>query len=215
MGAWHALQEWLSTGAERRVTIPYRQKLAKLVPPVAVRLRRDFGAVLTLIRAHAVLHQASRDKDEGGQVVAGLEDYAAVRELVADLVSEGVDATVSTTVRATVQAVASLYSDEGEEVTLRELAEELKLDKSTASHRIRSAIDKGFVKNMEDRRGHPGSYKPDDLLPADIEILPAPEKLIEAMNRCSVARSQEGIKSPPPPASDLAHSEPDDEWGRI
>ena len=34
------------------------------MPPVAVRLRRDFGAVLGLIRAHALLHQATRGRDD-------------------------------------------------------------------------------------------------------------------------------------------------------
>src|SRR3712207_9265111 len=65
----------------------------------SVRLRRDFGALLNLIRAHAILHQATRERDENGQIIATLEDYARVRELVADLVSEGIDATVPGTVR--------------------------------------------------------------------------------------------------------------------
>jgi hypothetical protein len=79
---WHALQEWLE-GAEHRVTIPYAGDLAELVPPVAVRLRRDFGAVLNLIRAHAVLHGATRERDGEGRIIATLQDYAAVRELIA------------------------------------------------------------------------------------------------------------------------------------
>jgi hypothetical protein len=67
------------------------------VPPVAVRLRRDFEALLNLIRAHAVLHRATRETDQDGRVVATVEDYARVRELVADLVSEGVEAAVPPT----------------------------------------------------------------------------------------------------------------------
>ena len=47
-----------------------------------------------LIRAHALLHQATRLKDESGRVVATLDDYRAVHALVADLVAEGIDATV-------------------------------------------------------------------------------------------------------------------------
>ena len=39
---WHALQSWLE-GTERRVKIPYAKRLAGSIPPVAVRLRRDFG----------------------------------------------------------------------------------------------------------------------------------------------------------------------------
>ena len=63
---WHDLQVWLST-AEHRVAIPYARTLADLVPPVAVRLRRDFRAVLSLIRSHALLHQASRERDDAGR----------------------------------------------------------------------------------------------------------------------------------------------------
>ena len=73
-----ALQTWLATGPTR-VVIPFAGQLAQLVPPVAVRLRRDFKTVLVLIRAHALLHQASRLKDETGRVIATIEDYTAVR----------------------------------------------------------------------------------------------------------------------------------------
>ena len=69
------------------------------MPPLAVRLRRDFKTVLMLIRAHALLHQATRLRDESGRVVATLDDYRAVRTLVADLVAQGIDATVKPEVR--------------------------------------------------------------------------------------------------------------------
>jgi hypothetical protein len=85
---WHALQAWLA-GGERRVTIPYGGQLASMIPPMAVRLRRDFGMLCTLIKAHAFLHQASRERDSQGRIMATIDDYTAVRELVADLISEG------------------------------------------------------------------------------------------------------------------------------
>jgi hypothetical protein len=90
---WQALQTWLER-AEHRVIIPYAEKLADKLPPVAVRLRRDFGAVLNLIEAHAILHQATSGRDAQGCIVATLEDYTVVRELVGNLVSEGVGAAV-------------------------------------------------------------------------------------------------------------------------
>src|SRR5215213_3297334 len=108
---WHALQVWLES-AEHRVFIPYAKILADLIPPVAVRLRRDFGALLNLIRAHALLHQAGRDRDAEGRIIATIEeDFAVVRELVADLVSEGIEVTVPKTVRETVGAVKRLRED--------------------------------------------------------------------------------------------------------
>jgi hypothetical protein len=79
---WRELQAWLEDTGERRVTIPYSLALANLIPPVAVRLRRDFSAVLALVRAHAILHQLSRPRDSDDRIVATLEDYAVVRDLV-------------------------------------------------------------------------------------------------------------------------------------
>src|SRR4051794_40824011 len=90
---WQALQTWLATETAS-VVVPFAIQLADLIPPVAVRLRRDFGMVLTLIRTHALLHQATRRKDEAGQIIATIEDYAAIRDLVGDLVAAGVEATV-------------------------------------------------------------------------------------------------------------------------
>ena len=176
---WIALQEWLE-GATQRVTIPYARELAKLIPPVAVRLRRDFSAILNLIRAHALLHQHTREIDEEGRVVATVEeDYAVVRELVADLVAEGVDASVSETIKETVQAVEWLVgaSDDDEDgpitVSARQVAEKLKLDKSATTRRLADAVGKGYLKNLEDRRGRPGTqYMPGDPLPADVVIRP-------------------------------------------
>jgi hypothetical protein len=224
---WHALQVWLES-AEHRVSVPYAKKLAKLVPPVAVRLRRDFGAVLNLIRAHAVLHQASRERDGQGCIIATIGDYAAIRELVAALVSEGIEATVPETVRETVEAVRRLREDSnGEPVAVAELARELKLDRSAVSRRARNAKDRGYLRDLEDNQRKPSRLIPGDDLPDDLQILPIPEDVRasvkerassnarpkgtqeprrngqnsdDAYKACNRARVQEGIKDPPPPS---------------
>jgi hypothetical protein len=72
---------------------------------VAVRLRRDFSVILSLIKAHAILHQATRERAEQGRIVAILADYARVRELVSGLIAESVEATVPKAIRETVEAV--------------------------------------------------------------------------------------------------------------
>ena len=150
---------------------------------------------MNLIRAHAVLHQASRDRDDQGRIVATVDDYAIVRELVADLVAEGIDATVSATVRATVEAVRKLVDDvAGAPVPLSPIAEELRLDKSAASRRLRTAISKGYVKNLEDRRGMAGRYVIGEPMPEDVVVLPTAEEVLEALQCCTVAA---GDKHPP------------------
>jgi hypothetical protein len=225
--SWHALQVWLE-GAERRVSIPYAKILADLIPPVAVRLRRDFGALLNLIRAHALLHQASRDRDDDGCIIATIEeDYAAVRELVADLVSDGIEVTVPKTVRETVEEVKRLReASSGEPVTIVELARELKLDRSAVSRRVRNAKDRGYLRDLEENPRKPSRLVLGDDLPDDLHILPSPEDVRASMQKrassnarpdgvqephrngqnsddaykaCSRACVQEGIKTPPPP----------------
>lgn len=173
---WHQLQRWLA-GRDNRVTIPYAAYLAENIPPVAVRLRRDFGTVLALIRAHAALHQATRDRDSRGRIIATVDDYAVVRELVLDLLAEGVEATVSTATRETVNMVAELAPHAADDdspagVTVRAVASALDLDRSATSRRVKVAREAGYLVNLEDRRGRPGRYRIGDPLPAERELLP-------------------------------------------
>jgi hypothetical protein len=233
LATWHAFQVWLES-AEHRVWIPYAKKLADLIPPVAVRLRRDFGALLNLIRAHALLHQATRERDGEGRIVATIEDYAAVRELVVDLVGEGVETTVPKTVRETVEAVKRLREDsKGEPVSVAELARELELDRSTVSRRARSAKDRSYLRDLEDNPRKPSRLILGDDLPDDVQILPSTEDVrasvkerapfdarfngqqkphrngqnsADTYKACNRAWVQEGIKTPPLPVA----SEPGD-----
>jgi MarR family len=230
---WHALQLWLES-AEHRVSIPYAKILADLIPPVAVRLRRDFGALLNLIRSYALLHQATRERDDEGRIVVTIEDYAAVRNLVADLVSDGIEVTVPKTVRETVEAIKRLReASSGEPVTVVELAQELKLDRSAVSRRVRNAKDRGYLRDLEENLRKPSRLVLGDDLPDDVQILPKPEDVragmqerasgsarldelqephrngqnsSDAYKACSRARMQEGIKTPHPPSG----SEPGD-----
>src|SRR6185437_14709984 len=48
---WHSLQRFLENGP-REVSVPFAVVLANMIPPVAVRLRRDFSTILSLIMAH-------------------------------------------------------------------------------------------------------------------------------------------------------------------
>lgn len=149
-----------------------------MVPPVAVRLRRDFGAVLNLIRAHAVLHQAGREQNPDGRIVASLGDYGQVRELVVELVSAGVESTVPAIVRETVEVVGRLLDETGKEsVTSREVGEELELERGPISRRVRLSLDAGYLRNLEDRKGRPARLVLGDDMPEDLQILPTVEEL--------------------------------------
>jgi hypothetical protein len=195
-GRWHALQAWLE-GAERRVVIPYAGTLAERMGDVAVRLRRDFSVVLSLIKAHTILHQATRERDTEGRIVATLADYSRVRGLVSGLIAEGVEATVPKSVRETVEAVESVIACGDEDhATNKAVAEELEIDKSAASRRVKTAVGRGYVKNLEDRKGHPARLVIGEDMPEDREILPASDELGSG---CRVDVFSEGTQHPPPP----------------
>src|SRR5262249_29464463 len=149
LAIWHALHEWLALG-EHRVVIPYTAALVARIPPVAVRLRRDIPQVLALVKAHALLHRATPPPDAPRRIVAPLADYGVGRRLGEPLVSAGVGATVAATVRETVAAVTVLG---GEDVTVRQVAAYLHLDKGAASRRVQRALEEGYLVNREDRRG--------------------------------------------------------------
>lgn len=190
---WHALQTWLATGSTD-VGVPFATTLAELIPPVAVRLRRDFRALKSLISAHALLHNASRLRDGDGRVIATLEDYAQARELVYDLIADGIEASVPATVRETVEAVTRLAATSPEGVTVRQLADTLGLDKGPASRRAAAATKRGYLKNLEERKGRPSKLLPADPLPDDIEVLPTVERLRAAIegDSCTVADQAQG-----------------------
>lgn len=181
---WHEFQEWLHARV-RGVFIPFAPALARLIPPVAVRLRRDFPALLALIEVHALLHQASRDRDGKGNVVATTDDYEAVRELVDDLLSEGVATSVRPTVRQTVETVAAMEPNLFGH-PLRPITEALQLDKSAASRRVRDAVRDGYLKNLEERYGKPMRIVLGEPLPDDVRLLPSKERLDDD-DCCAVA----------------------------
>jgi hypothetical protein len=158
-------------------------------------LRRDFRAVLSLIRSHALLHQACRERDPAGRVIATTEDYATVRELVVDIVSEAVEATVPQTVRELVEAVAASE----EPLSVGQLAHLLNLDKSATSRRWQNARARGYLRNLEDRRGKPAQIVLGDPLPNEVDILPSLERLSE---HWSIASESVGAPYAPLPGDD-------------
>lgn len=114
------------------------------------------------------------------------------------------EATVPKTVRETVAAAKRLLEDsEGEPVTTAAVAQELRLDKSAALRRVRAAIDRGHLKNMEDRRGRPAKIVLGDPIAGEVEVLPT----VERLEGCRVAGNSGGRDTPPPSKADLGGSE--------
>ena len=175
------LQQWLERHGERRVSIPFAVHLADSIRPVATRLRRDFTALLTLVQSCAFLHQVSRRRTPEGAVIATLDDYSTVRELVADLLAHSAEQSVPLKIRTTVDAVRALRMKLVPSINERMVAARLGLDKSTTSRRIKAAVEAGYLQNTSPK-GWPACLVLGDPLPNDVEILPSVDVLQAALS---------------------------------
>ncbi len=209
--SWHALQQVIGNSSAA-VSVPYKPVLGELAQPVTVRLRRDFPRMLKLVEAHALLHQATRARDDNGAIVATVEDYARVRELAHGLMAEGAHLSVSAETRETVEAVQALHEESNSPssgVMNREVAKYLTLDKAPTSRRIKRALDGGYLTNLESNPRRPKKLVIGDPLPEAQELLPTAERLewegAKADGRhstelppgfygCAVARKSDGLR---------------------
>jgi len=69
-----------------------------------------------------------------------------------------------------------------DEVSVAEIAKELRLDTSAASRRVAEARSRGYLVNNETKKGRPANS-----LPSETEILPSLDKLeaaVEALHDC-------------------------------
>jgi hypothetical protein len=83
-------QHWLELGGPYEVAIPFADALRAAYGPSPAehRVRRDISAVIAAISTSAVLHQAQRQRDPEGRIVAELADYeGAFRALNVGLAS--------------------------------------------------------------------------------------------------------------------------------
>ena len=107
LSRWEAFQAWLGT-ADHEVIIPFAMAIATLTDHRAVRLRRDITTILNLIKAHAVIHQKNRERDNEGRIIATYQDYKVVHSLVSDLITGATADNVPQAVRETVAAVKEI-----------------------------------------------------------------------------------------------------------
>lgn len=191
LSSWHALQTWLDLSGLKGVTIPYAQILAENTIEASIRMRRDFGLVLSLIKTNAILYQCQRDHDKTGNIIATLDDYATVYTLIIDLLSDAAQISVSKIVRETVQAVQNFLADkpDGSSMSIRQLADYLQLDKAAASRRAKTAAELGYLTNLEDRKGKPAQFTLAEALPDDKEALPHPNFLKKLLQEASPENS--------------------------
>jgi hypothetical protein len=178
LNPWLALQQRLNLEGGR-VVFPQGEIIGWKCATGAIRLRRDFPLVLSLVKSHALLNFWNRERDKEGRIIATLEDYRTVYDLVSDLIAEGSGAKVPEPIRETVEAVRDLG---GMEINKKEISDKLRIDKSTAWRRVYKALLLGFLVNEEERKGHPAKLRLGESMPNDRAVLPHPDHLYKKLS---------------------------------
>jgi hypothetical protein len=169
---WHALFHWLKHHGEHRVYIPYADHLAVTAAAAVVRMRRDFGVLLGMIEAHAVLHQVTRKRDTYGRIIATAADYEAAKDVLAEAFAVSSGQKVKDSVRRAVTAVDELGGQHSD-VTVAQVARHLKRDRTVVTRGLREAADLSYLTNREDKPGRAARYRlGPDKLPEDKPALP-------------------------------------------
>jgi len=185
LDSWHALHTYLEF-VDTEVHVPYAASIAKLIPPVATRLRRDMTTILSLVRSHALLHTGTRERDDRGRLIATLDDYRAVYDLTHQLLAEGVERAIPTPVRNLVEAVQAINEEaqtsafERTPATYDDLVERLGIDRSNVWRNASVAIELGFVVNAQSDGGRRHELFATSKLTDDRAVLPTPEQVFQA-----------------------------------
>jgi hypothetical protein len=180
---WFDLHTMVGEG-NLSVDIPYAEALANKLPLSHFRVMRDFPQVLSLIRAHALMHQCTRDRGVGGEVIATLDDYRAVYDLIAEPLAHGLEEAVPAQVRAVVEAVKKLQPElkslaawDVQGVSQVQLAEALGRDQSVISRHVRQAVWQGFLKDLSPGQGRKSTLVIGDRDLPSGTVLPTPNEL--------------------------------------
>lgn len=166
-----SFQAYLQALAPWQVVVPFALDLAREIgkSASAPRILRDFARLLSLVKAVAILRHAHRQHDAQARLIAQVEDYATVFDLVGAMFETTLTG-ASEGVRQFVQAVKDLGN--GKSVT--EIGKRLKIGKASASRRAKAAMLNGWLINEETVQGRPARLKLGEPMP-ERAGLPDPE----------------------------------------
>jgi hypothetical protein len=173
LAVWHDLQRWIALGPTDAV-IPFAPQIAAGIKPLMVRFRRDVGSLFGFIKTSAILHQAQRQKDERGRVVATVSDYAIAFPIFSKVMAEVSGKAVTDNVRAVVKLIAERakapapkptgmrfqrveVAGHAAEVTIsrEQIGTATGIGKWAAYRAVLTALDLGFLVNNETRERKP------------------------------------------------------------
>ena len=175
-----AFQSYLQARAPWHVVVPFAKKLSTEIGrlPNASRITRDYARLISMIKTVAVLRHRERGQDEKDRIIAEIDDYALVHELVGKMYETSVTR-VSDKIRAILVAVEELRREKISPVSETKVAERLGCSKQAITAAVKTALKQRWLVNGELRRGYPFDLALGEPLPKAVG-LPNPADLEEA-----------------------------------
>jgi hypothetical protein len=169
---WIDFQLWLDLDAPYQVDVPFAEAISeafdqwrpKFLEGSSMRMRRDIGSFLTIVKTSAVLHKAQREVAEDGSIIADIADYSHAYDAF-DVGLASVHGEVSEKVIAVVEAIEEMQAEvesdlhpDSVKVTLIELAKRLRVGSvSTAKERIDATLEYGAIERDDALSGRGGA----------------------------------------------------------
>ena len=154
--------------ALKKVEIPYVKKIAESMDTNFDQVLRHFDKMLSLIEAHALLHQEDRDIKDG-KVIANEEDYSVVCSLLEPILSIQSKKVIDSDMIKIIKAIKEHGQIKGDfldstpddfdrlDTSNAFLAEKLKMSPSVVSMKCNKAKELGLIIN-EAPNGKPAIY---------------------------------------------------------
>ena len=152
----------------KKVKIPYIKKIAMRMDTNSDQVLRHFDKILSLIEAHALLHQEDRETKDG-KVIANKEDYSVVCSLLEPILSTQSKKEIDSDILRIIKEIKDNGEIKGDflqstpddfdklDTSNTFLAEKLKMSPSVVSMKCNKAKELGLIIN-EAPNGKPAIY---------------------------------------------------------
>ena len=172
-----AYQSYLQELAPWHVLVPFAKKIAKEIGRLtnASRIMRDYSRLISMIKTVAILRHRLRRKDATDRLIAEIDDYALVHELVSKMYETSVTK-VSDKIRNVLRAVTELRHENVSPVSETKVAERLGCVKQAITQAVKTALIQRWLINRETRKGYPFDLVLGEPLPQAVG-LPDPASL--------------------------------------
>ena len=153
----------------KKVEIPYVKKIAESMDTNFDQVLRHFDKILSLIEAHALLHQEDRGIKEGKIVIANEEDYSVVCSLLEPILSNQSKRVIDCDIVRIMKAIKEYGELKGDfldstphdfdqlDTSNTFLARKLQLSPSVVSEKCKKAKELGLIVN-DAPKGKPAMY---------------------------------------------------------